>query len=122
LRLIKAGIQLALLAVAANATWHVFLAYSAHYKVRDAARTIAQNRGDKTDAQVHDEIMAVADEADVPLPPEALVVTHDGLASAVSASYSRPLEVLPNHPITWSFSFHVDTFTLQPGGPPGSPK
>lgn len=123
MRLIKTGIKLALLAVAANATWHVFLAYSAHYKVRDAARTIAQNRSDKSDAQVHDEIMAVADEADVPLPPEALVVSHDGLTTAVTASYTRPIDILPNHPVAWSFSFRVDTFTLQPGGaPPPSPK
>jgi hypothetical protein len=122
LRLIKTGIQLALLALAANATWHVFLAYSGHYKVRDAARTIAQHRADKTDEQVHDEIMAVAEEAGVPLPPEALVVTHDGLTSAIAAAYSRPIELFPNHPVDWRFSFRVDTFTLPDGSPAVSPK
>jgi hypothetical protein len=66
--------------------------------------------------------MAVADEAGVALPPEALVVTHDGLTSAVTAAYSRPIELLPNHPVDWKFSFRVDTFTLQDGAPAVSPK
>ena len=53
MKLLKTAVKLALLAIAANATWHFYLAYSAHYKLRDTAREIAQNRGEKTDTQVH---------------------------------------------------------------------
>jgi hypothetical protein len=113
LRIIKTAIKLVLVAIAANATWHFYLGYSAHYKLRDAARTLAQNRGDKTDAQLHDDIVAVADEVDVPVPPEDVVVTHEGLTTSVTASYSRPLQVLPNKSIDWPFSFRVDTYALQ---------
>jgi len=113
LKLIKTGIKLALVALVANATWHLFVAYSAHYKFRDSVRYAAQNRGDKTDEQLRDYIMDLAAQADVPVPAEAIVVTHEGLATAVAASYTRPLELVPNRTYPWTFSFRIDTFTLQ---------
>jgi hypothetical protein len=113
LKIIKTIIKLAVLAVAANATWHFFLAYSGHYKLRDTARGIAQNRREKTDEQLHDEIVAAAEEIDVPVPVDGVVVTHEGLTTTISASYSRTIEVLPNKSIDWPFSFRVDTFPLQ---------
>ena len=113
MRIIKTAIKLAVLAVAANVTWHFYLAYSAHYKLRDTARYLAQNRGDKTDAQIHDELVQVAEDAEVPIAPEAIEVTHVGLTTSVSASYTRPLEIVPNRTIDWSFSFRVDAYALQ---------
>jgi hypothetical protein len=112
-KIIKTGIKLALLAVVANATWHLFVAYSAHYKLRDSVRYAAQNRGDKTDEQLHDYIMDLAADADVPISPEAVVVTHVGLTTAIVASYTRRLELVPNRPYPWTFSFRIDTYTLQ---------
>jgi hypothetical protein len=112
-KIIKTGIKLALLAIVANATWHLFVAYSAHFKFRDSVQYAAQNRGDKTDEQLHDYIMNLAEEADVPVPPEGVDVTHVGLATAVDASYTRPLELVPNKQYPWSFSFRIDTYTRQ---------
>ena len=122
MKLLKTAVKLALLAIAANATWHFYLAYSAHYRLRDTAREIAQNRGDKTDTQVHDEIMAVAEEVEVPVSPEELTVSHEGSTTTISASYSRPLEVLPNKSIDWAFTFRVDTFALQSPNTLGLPR
>lgn len=113
MKLVRTAINIILLAVAANATWHFYQAYAAHYKLRDAARAIAQNRGDKTDAQIHDEIMAAAADADVPVDPDALVVDHAGTATSVTARYNRPIDLVPSHPVEWSFSFRVDTFARQ---------
>jgi len=113
LKVIKFAVQLALVTLTVNATWHFFGAYSAHYTFRDAARYAAQNRGQKNDEQLHDELMDVAADNDVPITPAGLVVTHEGLATAITASYTRPIEVFPNHMYPWSFSFRVDTFTLQ---------
>jgi hypothetical protein len=113
IRFIKTIVQLALLALVANAVWHLFLAYSAHYKFRDAAQYATQNRGEKSDEQLHDYLMDLAVAADLPIPPEAVTVTHLGLASAVVVSYARPIELLPNRTFPWSFSFRIDTYTLQ---------
>ena len=111
--LLKRLISLALLALVANATWHVFLAYSAHFKFRDAVEYAAQNRENKTDETLHDEIVNVALEADVPVQPEDVVVTHQGIATEVNVSYTRQIELVPNRTYPWSFSFRIDTFMRQ---------
>ena len=113
IKIIKTGIKLALLAIVANATWHLFVAYSAHYKFRDAVEYAAQNRGEKSDFDLHEDIMGLAEQADVPIPPEAVEVTHIGTATEVRVSYSRPLELVPNKQYPWSFSFRINTFTRQ---------
>jgi len=113
IRLIRRLISLAVLALVASATWHVFLAYSAHYKFRDAVAYAAENRGDKTDDALHDRIMEIAADADVPVEPEAVVVTHEGIATTVTVSYTRPIELVPNRPYGWPFSFRTDTYIHQ---------
>jgi len=111
--LIRRLISLALLALVANATWHVFLAYSAHYKFRDAVNYAAENRGDKTDDALHDQIVQLAADEDVPVQPDDIVVLHEGIATAVTVSYTRPIELVPSYPYGWSFSFRADTYTHQ---------
>jgi hypothetical protein len=113
IRLIRRLISLAALALVANATWHVFLAYSAHYKFRDAVTYAAENRGEKTDDALHDQIMQIAADTDVPVESDAVVVTHDGIATEVTVAYTRPIEVVPNRPYPWSFSFRTDTYVHQ---------
>lgn len=111
--LIKRLISLALLALVANATWHVFLAYSAHYKFRDAVSYAAETRGDKTDDALRDQILQLAGEADVPVQADDVVVSREGIATSVTVSYARPIELVPSHPYQWSFSFRTDTYAHQ---------
>ena len=113
MKLIKTGIKLALLALVANATWHFFVAYSAHYKFRDATQYAAQNRGEKTDEQLHAVIVNLAADADLDVPAEAVVVKHEGLRTSVSVSYAQTLELVPNRPYAVPFSFQIDTYTRQ---------
>jgi hypothetical protein len=120
--LIRKIVSLALLAFVANATWHLFVLYSAHYKFRDSVRYAAQNRGDKTDDQLHDYLMEVAEEADLPIASDALVVRHEGMSTTVFVTYTRPLDLLPNGSYPWTFSFQVDTYTLQAPNTVGLPK
>ena len=119
--LLKRLISLALLALVANATWHLFLAYSAHFKFRDAVEYAAQNRGAKTDEELRDQIADIAAEANLPVQPESVTVTHAGIATEVSVAYARPIEIIPNRTYDWSFSFRVDTFMRQPPNTVKSP-
>ena len=96
--------------------------YSAHYKFKDSVRYAAQNRGDKTDDQLHDYLMELAEEAELPIAPDELVVRHEGLSTTVTGTYARPLDLLPNHAYPWTFSFQVDTYTLQAPNTVGLPK
>ena len=109
----KSLIKLLIAALIANATWHLFVAYSAHYKFRDAVQNAAQNRGDKSDDQLHEIIMNLAAEADVPVPFDGVVVSHEGRTTSVVASYTQTLELIPSRPYSWPFSFRIDTYTLE---------
>ena len=50
--MIKTFLKLALLAAFANASWHLFVVYSAHYKFKDGVTYTAHYRGEMTDDQV----------------------------------------------------------------------
>jgi hypothetical protein len=115
LKLIKAGIKLGVVALIVNATWHVFLAYSAHYKFRDSVTAVAQNRGEKTDAQLRDDVLNMAAENDIPVTPDDVVVLREGIATRVRASYTREIDLLPGRKYPWPFSVEISTFALKPG-------
>jgi hypothetical protein len=115
LRLIKAGIKLGLAALVANATWHVYLAYSAHYKFRDSVEHAAQVRGNQTDDQLHEAMVDIAAENDIPIEPDEIVVKREGISTLVKADYKRDIDLLPGRPYPWSFSFQISTYPSQSG-------
>ena len=115
MKLIKLGIKLGVVVLIVNATWHVYLAYSAHYKFRDAVTVVAQNRGDKTDAQVREDVLSLASDSEIPVTPDDLVVKKEGIATVVRASYTRQIDLLPGRSYPWPFSIEISTFALKPG-------
>ena len=114
MKLIKVGIKLGIVALIVNATWNVYVAYSAFYKFRDSVTVVAQNRGDKTDAQVREDVLALAADSDIPVTPDGVVVKREGIATKVKAEYTREIDLLPGRKYPWPFSFEVNTFTLKP--------
>jgi hypothetical protein len=115
LKLIKLGIKLGIAAIVVNATWHVYLAYSAHYKFRDSVEHAAQIRGNQTDDELRDAMVDLAAENDIPIAPEEIVVKREGISTLVKAEYKRDIDLLPGRPYPWSFSFQVSTYPMQPG-------
>ena len=115
MRLIKAGIKLGIAALVANATWHVFLAYSAHYRFRDSVERAAQVRGNQTDDQLREAMVDIAAENDIPIAPEEIVVKREGISTLVKAEYKRDIDLLPGRPYPWSFSFQLSTYPAEPG-------
>ncbi len=115
MKLIKLGIKLGVVALVVNATWNVYLAYSAHYKFRDSVTAIVQNRGDKTDAQLRDDVLSLAADSEIPLTPDGLLVKREGIATRVKAEYSREIDLLPGRKYPWPFSFEVNTFQQKRG-------
>ena len=108
----KTLLKLALVALVANATWHVFQAYSAHYRFKDAVESTAQYRGNKTETDVRDRVLELASQYDVPVTRENLSVTIGEKHTIVETSYARPVDLLPGFTYPWPFSVHVDTFTV----------
>jgi hypothetical protein len=111
---IKTLIKLAFVALLANATWHVFGAYSAHYKFKDGVQYAAQYRGDSTDEGLREKILGLASQFDVPVTAADVSVTHAAKNTIVELSYVRPVDLAPGFTYPWSFSVHVDTYTAKP--------
>jgi len=110
----KTLVKLALLAIVANATWHVFTVYSAHWKFLDSVQYTAQFRGDKTDEQIRQEVLELASQADLPIDESQLKVMRVETRTTVDAAYTRVIELFPGFTYPWPFKVHVDAYTTAP--------
>ena len=109
--MIKLIIKLAVAALIANASWRVGSAYLAYYKFDDAAREVAQFRGQKPDSQIEARIFELASEYDLPLTPSNLTIRHPDTHTIIDGSYTRSIELAPGYTYPWPFSIHIDVFT-----------
>ena len=110
----KTILKLALVALIANATWHLFQAYSAHFRFKDSVQATAQYRGNKGENEVRDRVLELASQYDVPVSNENLSVKIVDKHTIVETSYTRPVSLLPGFSYPWPFSVSVDTFTVAP--------
>ncbi|MCU1385877.1 MAG: hypothetical protein JWL71_4574 [Acidobacteria bacterium] len=107
--MIRTLLKLALVAVVANATWHLFNVYSPHYKLKDAVQYAAQYRADQSDDELRDKVLALAGQYDVPIEDKDLVVGHDQFQTTIDLSYVRTVEIVPGVTRRWPLSMHVQT-------------
>ena len=92
--MIKTVVKLAFVALLANATWHVFVVYLAHFKFKDSVTSTAQFGGEKTEAQLRERILDLAGEFDVPVTDENLSIRIESHQTIVETSYKRPVELV----------------------------
>ena len=112
----KFVIKLLIVALIANATWRVGMAYLNYYKFKDAVREMTQHRGGLTDSQIHDKVFEFANEYSIPVTDDALAISHDnsGTHTIVEGSYIQPIDLVPGFTYQWPFDVHVDTFVVEP--------
>ena len=112
--MIKTLVKLALAALVAHAVWVLFIVYSAHYRFKDAVASTALFRGQMSESQLHDRILELARDYDVPVTDENLTIRLPQNHTIVESSYTRPVNFFPGFTYPWRFTVKVDTFTLQP--------
>ena len=105
-------LKLAVVALVANAAWHLFGAYSPNYKLQDGVQYAAQNRRQMSDEALRDKVVELAGQFDVPLTAASVAVNHQGTHTLVDASYVRQIELAPGFKYAWPFSIHVDVIEL----------
>ena len=110
--MIRTLLKLALVALVANAGWHLFGAYSPNYKFEDAIEYAAQNRGSLSDEALQQRILEMAAQFEVPVTASDVTVSRRGNHTLVDVSYVRPVDLAPGFRYPWPFSFHVDIVTL----------
>jgi hypothetical protein len=112
---IKLVVKLALVALIANATWRIGSAYATHYRFTDAVQATTQFRGSKSDDQIRDRVLDLAQQYDLPLADDRLTVRKENdNHTVVDGAYAKPIDIVPGFTYRWPFKFHVDTFALGP--------
>ena len=112
--MIKLLLKLIVVALVANAAWHLMTAYTAHYKFKDSVQQTTQFGNDKSVEQLRTRILALATDYDVPIGEDDLRVRREGLHTIVDASYSKSIDLAPGYSQPWTFEVHVDTFSEAP--------
>ena len=100
--MIKLLLKLIVVALVANAAWHVMTAYTSYYKFKDSVQQTTQFGNDKSVEQLKTRILALAADYDLPIGEDDLSVRREGLHTIVDASYSKAIDVAPG------FSQRVD--------------
>jgi len=109
---VKSLLKLIAAALVANATWHLFVVYSAHYRFRDAVEAAAQFGVSQSDAQLGARVLELAAQYDVPAAPGSFMVQRANKHTLIDGAYTRRVDLFPGFSYPWSFSWHVDTFTF----------
>ena len=104
--------RLVIVALVANAVWHLFGAYYPNYKFQDAVEYAAQNGASLTTEALRDRVVELASQFDVPLTAEQVTVARVNTHTTVDLSYKRQIELVPGFKPAWPFSIHVDVVIL----------
>ena len=110
--MLRTLLKLAVVALVANAAWHLFGAYSPNYRLQDGIQYAAQNRGQMSDEALRDKIVEIAGQFDVPLNAGDIAISQQGTHTLVDLSYVRPIELAPGFKYPWPLSIHVDVISL----------
>ena len=107
--MIRAVIKLGLVVLIANAVWRVGGAYLGHFRFTDAVQQLTHYRGDKSDAEIHDRIFALASQYDIDVTDETLTIQREQNRTIVDGAYKKSIEFMPRVIYDWPFTIHVDT-------------
>jgi hypothetical protein len=111
--MIRTLFKLAVVALLANAGWHVSQTWLMYFKFKDSVQTTVLHRGVMTDEQVRARILELAVQYDVPVAEESLSIKRLEKETIVHAEYTQPVELVPGFVYQWPFTVNIDTSTIR---------
>ena len=110
--MIKTIIKLAIAALVVHACWRSANAVLRYSNFKDAVHEMVLFSTAKSDAQVKDRVLELAQQFDVPLQPESVAVRRAGNRTIVNAVYTDRIELLPTKFYPWEFKVNVEAFNV----------
>ena len=101
-------VKLAILLLIAHALYRFLPIYFHYQQFRDAVRETALFSRERTDAQIVDRVIELADKYQIPLTRDDVQVRHQGEHTSVAASYVESIEWLPTYKRAWQFTIDED--------------
>ena len=108
----KAIVKLVVALVVLNAVGRVGLAAWHYYELRDAAQQAVMFGAQEQPAQIQSRILKKAEELDLPIGAEGVVVQRQGIRTEADAKYTQSIEVFPRYQYPFTFSFNVEAVSL----------
>ena len=107
----------AIVVVILNAIGHAGMATWRHFQVRDQAQQLILFGGQTPTAELAQQIAQIAEEFEVPIAPEDVVVTRQGPRTIAEAYYTISLELFPRFFYPVDVSFMVEAFSIAGAAP-----
>jgi hypothetical protein len=107
---IKLLIKLAIVALLANAAYHIGAEYLTYIKFRDAIRDAAMFKA-RNDTELMARIMDLAAQYEIPLDEENLTIERRERQVNIEGWYDKPIEVAPSYQYPWHFGLSLDVLT-----------
>ena len=108
--MLKLLVKLAVVALVANAAYHVGAEYLTYIKFQDAIRDAAIFKA-RNDEELTARIVSLAQQYEVPLDEENISIDREGKKVGVTGWYDKPVEVFPSYEYPWHFGLSIDVVT-----------
>jgi hypothetical protein len=112
---IKTIFTMAILAIILNGVYHAGIAAWRHFQVRDQAQQLVLFGAQTPTTELERQIAQIAEEFEVPIALEDIVVTRQGPRTIAEAYYTMPVEVFPRIFYPLDLSFMVEAFAISVG-------
>ena len=119
--MIKTIFTTALAVAILNAVGHAGMAAWRHFQVRDQAQQLILFGSNTSTADLEYQISQIAEEFEVPIAREDIVVTRQGPRTIAEAYYTLPVELFPRIFYPVDLSFMVESFAMT-GATPTVPR
>lgn len=113
--MIKTIFTMAIVVIILNAVGHAGMAAWRHFQVRDQAQQLILFGGNTSTADLEWQIAQIAEEFEVPVAREDIVVTRQGTRTVAEAYYTMPVELFPRFFYPIDLSFTVEAFAVTTG-------
>jgi hypothetical protein len=101
-------IRLVVVLLIANALYRFVPVYLHHYQFKDAVAEAARFSRDRSDAELVDRVMQLAERYQIPLDREAVQVTRDKQTTYINLAYQEVIEWVPTYKRPMPFTVAVD--------------
>jgi hypothetical protein len=116
----KTVIKLLIAVAIINATARVGMAAARYYQLKDESQELVTFGGNIVPGELQNQILLKAEELQLPLAFDDILVTRQGLRTTASAAYTDSVEVFPNYKYPIKFQFKVEGVNMGAGITPGA--
>lgn len=110
--MIKTIFTLLIVVILLNAAGHAGMAAWRHFQVRDQAQQLILFGSSVSTDDLEFQISQIAEEFEVPIAPEDIIVSRQGARTIAEAYYTIPVELFPRFFYPIDLSFTVEAFAI----------